>query len=166
VTAVAGVDVLVLLTVVLLVVGVVGSVVPGLPGALLSLAGVSLYWWHTGYADPGTLWLVLLTLAGLVAIGFDLLGGAVATRAGGGSSRSTFAAAVVGFLLFFVAGPFGVIVGVAGTVFVLELVGGGTTSESLRTAAYATAGVLASAVVQLLVTLSILVAMLAFIFVW
>lgn len=165
-TAVAGVDVLVVLVVVLLLGGVVGSVIPGLPGALLSLVGVSLYWWHTGYADPGPLWFVILTLAGVTAIGFDLLGGAVATRAGGGSSRSTAAAGIVGLLLFFVAGPFGVLVGVAGTVFLLELLGGGTTSESLRTAAYATAGVLASALVQLLVTISILVAMVAFIFVW
>lgn len=165
-TAIGGVDLLVILAVVLLLVGVVGSVVPGLPGALLSLAGVYLYWWHTGYADPGPLWLGLLTLAGVAALGFDVLGGAVATRAGGGSTHSTAAAGAVGFVLFFVAGPFGVITGVAGTVFLLELVGGGTASESLRTAAYATAGVLASAIVQSLVTLSILVAMLAFIFVW
>lgn len=165
-TALAGVELVVIASFGLLVAGVVGSVVPGLPGALLSLAGVFLYWWHTGYTDPSLVWLVLLTLAGLAAVVFDWVGGAIATKAGGGSTRSTAAAGVVGFLLFFVAGPFGVILGVAGTVFVLEYVGGESTAASLRTAAYATAGVFASVLVQLFVTLSILVAMLAFVFVF
>lgn len=165
-TAFVGVDLVVIVAFGLLVAGVVGSVLPALPGALLSLAGVFLYWWHTGYTDPSLLWLVLLTIAGLAAIVFDWVGGAVATKASGGSTRSTAAAGVVGSLLFFVAGPFGVIVGVAGTVFVLEYVGGKSTSASVRTAAYATAGMLASVVVQLLVTLSMLVAMLAFVFVF
>jgi uncharacterized protein YqgC (DUF456 family) len=166
VTGLLGLDLAVIAAFGLLLAGVVGSVVPALPGALLSLVGVYLYWWHTGYADPSLLWLALLTLAGLGAVVFDWVGGAIATRASGGSTRSTAAAGVVGFLLFFVAGPFGVILGVAGTVFVLEFVGGETGEASARTAAYATAGILASVVVQALVTASILLAMVAFAFVW
>lgn len=158
-TALLGVDLPAILAFALLVAGVVGSLVPALPGALLSLSGVYLYWWHTGYAEPHLLPLALLTLAGLFAVAFDWVGGAVATKVGGGSTRSTAAAGVVGFLLFFVAGPFGVILGVAGTVFVLEYAGGDSRSASLRTAAYATAGLLASVLVQAFVTLSILVAM-------
>jgi uncharacterized protein YqgC (DUF456 family) len=159
VTAVFGVDLLVLVAFGLLVLGVVGSVVPAVPGALLSLVGVYLYWWQTGYAEPHVVWLILLTLGGLLAVAFDWLGGAVATSAGGGSTKSTVAAGVVGFVLLFVLGPVGVILGVAGTVFVLELLRGRETDESLRVAAYATVGMLASWVVQLLVTVSILVVM-------
>jgi uncharacterized protein YqgC (DUF456 family) len=158
-TAIAGVDLLVLGAFALLAGGVVGSVVPGLPGAVLSLAGVYAYWWHTGYADPGSIVLVALTIAAVAAIAFDWVGGAVATRAGGGSAQSTAAAGLVGGLLFVVAGPLGVLAGVAGTVFVVEYWKYGSASGSLRTAAYATAGVLASAVVQLVVTASILLAM-------
>lgn len=158
-SAILGVDLLVFVAFGLLVAGVVGSVVPMLPGALLSLAGVYLYWWNSGYVEPHVIWLGVLTIAGVLAVAFDWLGGAIATRVGGGSTRSTIAAAVVGFVLFFVAGPLGVIVGIAGTVFVLEYRGSGSTSASLRAAAYATIGVLASGVVQLLVTFSILVAM-------
>jgi uncharacterized protein YqgC (DUF456 family) len=158
-TAVAGVDLIVILAFVLLVGGVVGSVLPGLPGALLSLAGVLTFWWHTGYADPGPIVLTGLVLAGLAAVAFDWLGGALATKAGGGSTESTVAAGVVGFLLFFVAGPLGVLVGVAGTVFAFEYAAGGSATGSLQAAGYATAGVLASAVVQFLVTATILLAM-------
>ena len=142
----------------LLVAGVVGSVVPALPGPVLSIAGVSLHWWSTGYAEPGTVALVALTLVGLVAVGTDVLASALSTRAGGASWRVSAAASVAGALLFFVAGPIGVAVGVAGTVFVLSYLTTRNGADSARAALYATVGVLGSALVQALLTLSMLVA--------
>jgi uncharacterized protein YqgC (DUF456 family) len=159
VTTIVGVELLVLLAVGLLLGGVVGSVVPLVPGALLSLGGVYLYWWHTGYADPGLLVLAALTLVGIAAFLVDVLAGALAASLSGASRRTTAVAGVVGGLLFLVAGPVGVLLGVAGTVFMLERQGGATPRESLRIALGTTVGVLGSAVVQVLLTLSILVAM-------
>lgn len=148
----------------LLVVGVVGSVLPLVPGGLASLAGVLLYWWSTGYADPGPVALVALVALSLFAVAVDQLGGAVAARAGGASLLTTAAAAVVGVVLFFVAGPVGILAGVAGTVFVSEYRRHRDPETSLRTAAYATVGVLASSAVQFLLTASILVAFVLWVF--
>ena len=141
----------------LLVLGVVGSVVPLLPGGLLSLAGVYLHWWASGFAAPGPLLLVSLTLLGLVAVAADYGGGAVATHAGGGSYVSTGAAAVVGLLLTLLTGPVGMIVGVAVTVFVIEFARNRDAETSGRTALYATVGMLASSLAQLLFTGTMLV---------
>lgn len=152
------VDPLAVVAVALLVAGVVGSLVPGVPGPLLSLAGVYLHWWASGYAEPGAVALVALTLVGLFALAVDLLAGLLATRAGGASWWVSAAAGVAGLLLFFVAGPAGVAVGVAGTVFVLTLVTGRDAGESARAALYATVGVLGSALIQALLALSMLVA--------
>lgn len=159
-TAVLGVDLPVLVAFGLLVAGVVGSVLPAVPGAGLSLAGVLLFWWHAGYAEPTALVLVVLVLGGLFAVAFDWLGGALASRAGGASTRTMAVAGVVGFLLVFVAGPLGILLGIGGTVFAAEYLRGASAGASVRAAAYATAGVLASALVQLFVTLSILLVML------
>jgi uncharacterized protein YqgC (DUF456 family) len=159
VSTVLGVEVLTLVAFVLLVGGVVGSVVPMLPGAALSLAGVLLYWWHTGYAEPHVLILLVIVLGGLAAMLFDLLAGVVAAKASGASSQTTILAGVAGVVLFFVAGPLGILLGVAGVVFAVEMLQGGEAGASLRTAAYTTVGVIASWVVQLVVTLSILVVM-------
>ncbi|MFC7154773.1 DUF456 domain-containing protein [Halomarina halobia] len=145
----------------LLVLGVVGTVVPLLPGALLSLAGVYLYWWGTGYAAPGPAVLAALTLVGVAAVAVDYFGGAIAARSGGASWWTTALAATAGVLLMLVSGPFGLLVGVAGTVFVLEYGRHRDAREGAWTALYATVGVLASAVVQALLALSMLVAMLA-----
>ena len=141
----------------LLVLGVVGSVVPLMPGGLLSLAGVYLHWWASGFTAPETLLLVSLTLLGLLAVAADYGGGAVATRAGGGSYVSTGAAAVVGLVLALLTGPVGLLVGVAVTVFVVEFVRNRDPETSGRTALYATVGVLASSVAQLLFTGTMLV---------
>ena len=142
---------------VLLVLGVVGSVVPLMPGGLLSLAGVYLHWWASGFTAPQTLLLVSLTLLGLLAVAADYGGGAVATRAGGGSYVSTGAAAAVGLVLALLTGPVGLILGVAITVFAVEFARNRDPETSGRTALYATVGVLASSIAQLLFTGTMLV---------
>ncbi|WP_256686896.1 DUF456 domain-containing protein [Halococcus qingdaonensis] len=145
----------------LLVVGVVGSVVPLVPGTLSSLVGVYLYWWASGYTEPGPLLLAALTVVGVLALVADYFGGAVSARAGGASIVTTTLAAVVGIALFFVVGPLGIVLGVAGTVFTVEFYRHRDPERSLRAALYAAIGVLASTVVQLLVTVTMLVALVA-----
>lgn len=141
----------------LLLVGVVGSALPGLPGPALSLVGVLGYWWATGYTDPGTVALVGLVGLALVGLAADWLAAPLGARAGGASTRTTALAGVVGFALLFVLGPLGVVLGVAGTVFVLELRGSGDPAASLRAAGATTVAVLGGVVAQVVVTGAMLV---------
>jgi uncharacterized protein YqgC (DUF456 family) len=142
---------------VLLVLGVVGSVLPVLPGAILSVVAVLLYWWSSGFSDPSLLVVIGLLFVGLVALVTDYGAGVIAARVGGASTRTALLAGVVGFVLLFVFGPLGLVLGVAGTVFVLEYLEHEDAEQSGRRALYTTIGVLASSVVQVLLTLSILV---------
>ena len=153
------VDIVVLVAIGLAVLGVVGSVVPLVPGTLTSLVGIYLYWWASGYTEPGPVLLAALTILGVLALAADYFGGAVSARAGGASTVTTLLAALVGVVLFFVAGPLGIVLGVAGTVFVVEFYRHQDPERSLRAALYAAVGVLASTVVQLLVTVTMLVAL-------
>lgn len=154
------VELVTLVALAMVALGVVGSVAPLLPGALLSLAGVYVYWWGTGFAEPSLAVLAAFTLVAVFAAVADYFGGAVAARAGGASTRTMLAAGVVGVTLFLVTGPVGVLVGVAGTVFAVEFQRNRDARRGLRAAAYATLGMLGSVVVQLLVTLSMLAAFL------
>ena len=147
-----GLDALVLVALALCLLGVVGSLLPLVPGAAFSVAGVLLYWWHTRYADPGPFVLALLLGLALLALVLDWFGGAVSASAGGASTRTTLAAAVVALPLTLVAGPVGLLLGVAGTVFALTYHENGDAEESARIAAYATVGMLASAVAQAFLT--------------
>ncbi|HET7323761.1 MAG TPA: DUF456 domain-containing protein [Halococcus sp.] len=157
------VSLLTIVAVALLVLGVLGSVVPLLPGPLLSLAGVYCYWWQSGYAEPGLVLLAVLTFIGLLAIATNYLAGAVSARAGGASSATAILAAVVGIVLFFITGtgPLGLVVGVVVTVFVVEFARHRDPERSAKTAVYTAIGMFASMVFQFLLTLSMLVALLA-----
>jgi len=141
----------------LLVGGVVGSLVPQVPGAAPSLAGVLTYWYATG--EPGLVVLALLVLTAVLTWVVDFVGGAVAARVGGAATTTAVLAGVVGLVLFFVTGPFGIIVGVAVTVFAVEFYRQRDARKGLKAALVTTVGMLASGVVQALLTGSILVAM-------
>lgn len=152
------VDLVTFVAVALLVLGVVGSVVPAMPGAGLSLLGVYLYWWHTGFTSPGSFFIAAVTLVGVTAVAVEYLAGALSAKAGGASLWTSAVAALVGFALLFVVGPLGVIVGVVGTVYLVEFWRHEDARRSARAALYTTVGLLASSVVQVALTGSILVA--------
>jgi uncharacterized protein YqgC (DUF456 family) len=142
---------------VLLVAGVVGSVLPQVPGAVFSIAGVLAYWVGTGYAEPTTLVLVALLVVGLLTLVTDWVAGAVAAKVGGASTTTALIAGIVGFALFLITGPLGILLGVAGTVFVLELWRQEDAVAGGKAALVTTAGMLGSTVVQVVLTGSILV---------
>ncbi len=141
-------EVLTVVALLLLVVGVVGAFLPMMPGALISLIGVTVYWWSTGFTQPHILIVVLLYLTGLTALLFDLFAGAIGSKAGGASDRTVHAAAVAGILFFFVGGPFGTIVGIALVVYLREYLLTDDSDKSFKAALYTTASMLGSTLVQ------------------
>ncbi|ACV10886.1 protein of unknown function DUF456 [Halorhabdus utahensis DSM 12940] len=154
------ITVFLLIALALLVGGVIGSFVPMVPAGLLSIGGIVVYWWSTGYVTPGPFVLVGFLAVGVLVVVVDYLAGAIAAKAGGASTLSSVAGAVVGVLLFFPLGPVGIVLGITATVFVLELYRGRARGESLKAAAYALVGTLGSSVMQFVLTLSMLVAFL------
>lgn len=144
------------LAILLLVGGIVGSVTPMVPGPLLSLVGVLVYWWSTGYGEPGVVFVGVVVVVCVATLLVDWLASALSTKVGGASTKSAIVAAVVGTLAFFVAGPVGTVLGIAVAVFATELYLSGDLRQGSKASLYATLGVLASAVVQLLVTVTIL----------
>lgn len=155
------VEAITVVAVALLVGGVVGTVVPLLPGGLLSLAGVYLHWLGSGFDEPGVVWLVVFTIIGVSVLLVDLFAGSIAARAGGASWGTSAVAAAVGIVLLLFTGPLGLLAGLFGTVFVLELVRGDGLEGSARSGLYTVVGVLASTAVQVLLTGSILVGFVA-----
>ncbi|MFW6003170.1 MAG: DUF456 family protein [Halanaeroarchaeum sp.] len=152
-------DPLVVVAFALLVLGVVASVLPVIPAGGVSMVGVLVYWWATG--RPGPLLLAALLLTGMLALAVDWIAGIVGAKAGGATLRTSLLATAVGMVLFVPAGPIGLVVGIGGTIFALELSRGATREASLRAAGFAVIGVLSSALIQALLTGSILLAMVA-----
>lgn len=137
---------------VLLVAGVVGSFVPMAPGAVFSILGVSLYWWSTGFSEPGSAVLILLYLTSITALVFDLFAGAIGSKFGGASSETVKMSAIAGLLFFFIGGPVGTIVGITIVVLLREYLLTGKPLGSMKAAFYTIVSILGSALVQGLMT--------------
>lgn len=148
----------------LLLGGVVGSVVPVVPSGLLSLAGIVVYavW---GPEEIGFLLLASFVIVALTAIVLEQLAGPLTARATGASTRTTVLAAVAGVLLFFVTGPVGILIGSFGAVLLLELHRGESPEDAVRRAGYTVLGMLGSAVMQVLLTGSVLAGFVLFVLV-
>jgi uncharacterized protein YqgC (DUF456 family) len=86
----------------LLVAGLIGSVVPALPGTVLILAGAAVHAMATDFDPIGPGRLAILALLTVIAYGLDYVAGALGVKRFGGS-RWAIAGAVVGALvgLFF-----------------------------------------------------------------
>ena len=151
------VEILLVVSVALLVAGVVGSFVPLVPGAALSLAGIYLHWWATGYAEPGLSFVALATAVGVVALALDYLSSVISASASGASLRTAVVAGVVGLVLLLLTGPIGMLIGVVVATFAMEYVRSGDVERSLRTGIYTAVGTLASSAMQALLTGGLLI---------
>jgi uncharacterized protein YqgC (DUF456 family) len=99
-----------LLALLLIVIGVVGTVMPGLPGPILVFAGVFLAAWADDFTHIGGLTLLLLFIMTAAAYAVDFLAAAAGVRVAGASARAAVGAALGGIAGVFFGLP-GLIVG-------------------------------------------------------
>jgi uncharacterized protein YqgC (DUF456 family) len=115
------------LTLVLMVVGLVGSVVPGLPGVTLIFLSALLYALLTDFQSVGAAVLVLLFVFAAVAFVADFIATSYGARRFGASNWGTvggavggIAGALVGALFLGIGSLFGLILGTIAGVFIGE----------------------------------------------
>ena len=102
--------------VLLIVVGVAGTVLPALPGTALVLAGIVLGAWIDDFTRVGTGSLLIIGVLALMAWGFDYVAGLLGARRAGASRQALWGAAigtVVGLFMGLVGVLFMPLVGAA-----------------------------------------------------
>jgi uncharacterized protein YqgC (DUF456 family) len=129
----------------LLVTGLVGAIVPFLPGTPLILIGALVYAIATDFSPIGGGRLVIL--GALTGLGYlvEYAGVALGARRSGGS-RWAVAGAVAGAIVGVFFGPLGLLLGPAVGAVGAELIRGGQLEASLRTGLGAVVGIVAGAV--------------------
>ena len=95
---------------VMIVVGLVGTVLPALPGVPLVFGGMLLAAWAGGFAQIGGLTVTLLAVLTVLAVGIDLLASAFGTKVAGASAWA-FGGASVGALVGLFFGLPGLLIG-------------------------------------------------------
>jgi uncharacterized protein YqgC (DUF456 family) len=137
----------------LIVTGLVGAVVPALPGIPLIFGGIWLIAYQDEYRHLGLWWLVGIALVGAVGLTIDLIAGALGAKRVGASHRAVWGAllgTVVG--LFFglpglLLGPFfGAVLG--------ELTAGNSLLRSTHVGVSASLGLLFGTLIKLVASLT------------
>jgi uncharacterized protein len=135
--------------------GLVGSVVPWMPGPLFILAGAVVWAVATDFHTLG--WGRLALLAAVAALSFllDFLAGAVGARRYG-ASRWGVVGAIVGAIVGLFLGPLGLILGCVAGAVVGELVRGADLAGGVRSGLGALVGLLAGLVADLVVSITMI----------
>jgi uncharacterized protein YqgC (DUF456 family) len=143
----------------LLVAGVVVSLLSRVPGVVLSIAGVYLYWLDSGYTEPGAVTLVVLTLVAVLVLAGQVFDRFVTTRVGGVSTVTATLGGFVGAIAFAFLGSTGLVLGTIVTVFVIEYVRRRDAKQSVLAALAVVFGAFATRVVRALMAALVLVVM-------
>jgi uncharacterized protein YqgC (DUF456 family) len=155
-----GVVVLVL-TFLIMLVGLIGTVLPIIPGTILIVAGALLYALVDGFQVVGWPTLVVLGVLAAVATTADLWASSVGAKIGGASGWSVVIGMLAGLVGFVVFNLPGAIIGAILGVLLTEIVRVGDWKQALKAGSGWVVGWILSTVVQLGIGL-IMVA----IFVW
>ena len=124
----------------------------------LLLVVTALVGWSSTHTRVRIALLIALVLLGVLAVAADLTAEVVSARAGGASLTTSLIAGGLGVILFALAGPAVALLAVVADVFLLEYRRHRDAARGARAAGVLVLGMLGSAVVQVLLTGSMLAA--------
>lgn len=137
----------------LILVGLVGAVVPLLPGIPLIFGGIWLVAGVDHYRHLGLWWLLGIAVVGVVGLLLDLLAGALGTRRVGASPQAIWGA-LLGTLVGIFLGIPGLLLGPFMGAVLGELLAGKGVIRSTHVGASAWVGMIFGAVVKLVASLT------------
>lgn len=146
---------------VLVIVGLVGTVLPVLPGALLVFAGLFVAAWADGFARVGMVGLGIIGALGLLSAAADLAGTLLGAKRVGASPQA-LVGATVGGLVGFVFGIPGLILGPFAGAVGGELLARGRLAQAGKVGLGTWLGLVAAAVLKVVIAFLMIATFIAF----
>ncbi len=138
-----------IITIICFIAGIVGTVLPLLPGVTVIWAGMLLYGILTGFPAGLSLGFYFLqALAALLVMGTDYLAATLGVKGSGGSRAAVWGAAL-GLCLGIFMGPAGIIIGPFLGALAGELLNGFPLDRALRSSFASLVGLLGGIIVKL-----------------
>lgn len=137
-----------ILAIILFIVGLIGTVLPFLPGGILIFGGMLVYGFLAGFAALDWYFFMIQAIALLILFLVDYLASAAGTKRFGGSKQAAWGA-VIGTILgiFFV--PLGIIIGPFLGAFAAEIFRGADVNKALRVGFGTIVGFLGGTVIKI-----------------
>lgn len=138
-----------LITLILFLIGLAGTIIPGLPGVGLVYAGVLVYAMATNFAAISLATVIVLGFITALALTASYIGSALGSRYAGGKKWAVVGA-TLGALAGTTLGPLGIFAGAFLGALVGALLEGSSQEKAVKVAFYATFGTVGSIAVQFL----------------
>lgn len=146
----------VVITALIMLVGVIGSILPFIPGPPLIWLGALYYAWRTGWVELGWPILTLLLVLALVGGTADWWMGYLGASTGGASIWATIASMVGGIAGFFIFNLPGMLIGSIGAIALVEYSRHRDWRKTLRAGGGYLVGSLLAAVVEVIIALAMI----------
>ena len=129
--------------------GLLGSILPVLPGAILIFAGMLIYGFMTGFATLDLTFFVLQGLILIIIFLVDYIASAAGTKRYGGSKQAAWGSIIGTILGVIILGPLGIIVGPFVGAVAVELFRGIKMAQAVRTGFGTIMGVLGGTLIKI-----------------
>lgn len=140
-----------ILAVILFCIGLLGSILPILPGPILIFAGMVLYGLMTGFETLGTYFFLLQAMVVFLIFSIDYVASAAGTRRSGGSKQAAWGAiagTIVGVIFL---GPLGIVIGPFLGAVIAELLRGIAFTQAIRIGFGTLIGILGGTVLKIFI---------------
>ncbi|UWG95347.1 DUF456 domain-containing protein [Dehalobacter sp. DCM] len=136
------------IAIILFIAGLVGTVLPVLPGVILIYAGMLIYGFMTHFTTLHAYFFILQALVVIVLFMVDYFASAIGTKRFGGSKQAAWGAVIGTILGIIVFGPLGIVIGPFAGAVVTELIRGTELNKTLRVGFGTLIGVLGGTAVK------------------
>lgn len=138
-----------ILSIILFIAGLLGTILPILPGAVLIYGGMLLYGFMTKFASLDVNFFLLQALVLVLIFSIDFLASAAGTRRSNGSKQAAWGA-VIGTIFGIISfGPLGIVIGPFLGAVIAELVRGIELNQAIRVGFGTLIGILGGTVLKL-----------------
>ena len=149
-------DALAVAALVVMFLGLAGTVIPGVPGVLLVFGAAATYAFVNGYKEFGPGWLLVMGAVAAASAAFDFIAAPAVARRFGASKWGVLGALAGLVAGFFVGGPFGALIGPLIGAVAAEVLFGRTVRQALRSGVGTAVGFVVAMVVDVTAALAII----------
>lgn len=144
----------------LMLLGLVGTMVPALPGVPIIFLAILGYGWYEGFHQVSGHYLALMGALALLSVAVDYGAGFLGSRSLGATRLGSVGAAIGGIVLTILWGPVGIIVGPWIGAFTGEILAGKNLVEAARAGWGALIGILSGTLANLIISLIMIISFL------
>ena len=145
------------ISIIFFILGLLGTVLPVLPGAILIYAGMLVYGMMTGFKSMTVNFFLIQALILIIIFLVDFLASLIGTRHFGGSKQAIYGAGIGTLLGLFVMPPVGIFVGPFLGAVIAELLLGKQLQEAIRVGIGSFIGIVGGTLLKLLMEIIMIV---------